>query len=240
MNIWDRWTITLCDDLRQWRFHANGHSYWLWAQNHRDQWFRRRGHQSWRPRARKNWAWQESWDISVSNPRKICEKFSYWRYRGIWKKLVLMCLTSSHRCIPNSIRRKALQTRTLKMENYEKCWLHHCLLRIEKTMNLLECQSHRCNLLHCVHLERKNREINSKVLCSQTLTRQLWKDLSLKAVKIICSTRQDQTWRSKNFMSSPSIGASVNYNDKRKRKDWHCRTHNTDLFETRREQVGHQ
>ena len=42
--------------------------------------------------------------------------------------------------------------------------------------------------------------------------------------------RQDQTWRSKNIMSGPSISASVNYNDKRKSKDWRFRTHNTDLL----------
>ena len=44
------------------------------------------------------------------------------------------------------------------------------------------------------------------------------------------SIRQDQTWRSKNFMSSPSISASVNYNDKWKSRNWHYRTHNTDLL----------
>ena len=42
--------------------------------------------------------------------------------------------------------------------------------------------------------------------------------------------KQDQTWRSKNFMSSPSMSASENYNDKRKSKDWLNRTHNTDLL----------
>ena len=31
-------------------------------------------------------------------------------------------------------------------------------------------------------------------------------------------------------MSSPSTSASVNYNDKRKSKDWHYRTHNKDLL----------
>ena len=31
--------------------------------------------------------------------------------------------------------------------------------------------------------------------------------------------RQDQTWRSKNFMSNLLISASMNYNDKRKSKD---------------------
>ena len=49
---------------------------------------------------------------------------------------------------------------------------------------------------------------------------------------------QDQSWRSKNFMSSPSKSASVNYsNDKRKCKDWHYKTHNTDFVDSRRDQV---
>ena len=48
--------------------------------------------------------------------------------------------------------------------------------------------------------------------------------------RITYSIRQDQTYRSKNFMSSPSISASVNYNDKRKSKDLRCRTHSTDLL----------
>ena len=39
-----------------------------------------------------------------------------------------------------------------------------------------------------------------------------------------------ETWRSMNFMSSLPKGASVNYNDKRKSKDWRYRTHNTDLL----------
>ena len=74
----------------------------------------------------------------------------------IWRnleKLVPVCRTSSHRCIPNTNQRQALQTRTLKMQNYEKCWLHHCICRIEKTMNPLECQSQRWNLLHSCRKE---------------------------------------------------------------------------------------
>ena len=58
----------------------------------------------------------------------------------------------------------------------------------------------------------------------------IWEDLFLKAIKIICSIRQDQTWRSKNFMSSPSTNALVNYNDKGKSTDWRYRTHNTYLL----------
>ena len=77
---------------------------------------------------------------------------------------------------------------------------------------------------------RLNRETWSGVLCSATLTRRIWEDLFLKVAEITCSIRHDQTWRSKNFMSSHSISASVNFNDKRKSKDWRYRTHNMDLL----------
>ena len=50
---------------------------------------------------------------------------------------------------------------------------------------------HRGNLLHCFHLEAKNREIDSRVLFSKTLTRQIWEDLFFKAMKIICSVKQN-------------------------------------------------
>ena len=53
---------------------------------------------------------------------------------------------------------------------------------------------------------------------------------SLKETRITCSIRRDQTCRSKSFMSGPSTSASVNYNDKRKSKDWRYKTHNTDLL----------
>ena len=38
----------------------------------------------------------------------------------------------SHRCISITSQRRALQTQILKMENYEKCWLHHCIDQIER------------------------------------------------------------------------------------------------------------
>ena len=55
----------------------------------------------------------------------------------------------------------------------------------------LRNQLHRGNLLHCFHLEMKNREINSRVLFSRTLTRQMWEDLFLRETKIICSVKQN-------------------------------------------------
>ena len=67
------------------------------------------------------------------------------------EKFVPRCPTSSHRCIPIMTQRKALQTRILKMENYEKCWCHHCTCRIEGIVSHLEYQLHWGNLLHCFH-----------------------------------------------------------------------------------------
>ena len=50
---------------------------------------------------------------------------------------------------------------------------------------------HLGNLLHCSNQEAKNWGINSRVLFSNTLTRQIWEDLFLKAIKIICSVKQN-------------------------------------------------
>ena len=50
----------------------------------------------------------------------------------------------------------------------------------------LRNREHRGNLLHSFHLEMKNQQIISRVLFSETLTRQIWEDLFLKAIMIIC------------------------------------------------------
>ena len=81
----------------------------------------------------------------------------------IWRnseKLVPMCLTPSHRCIPNTIQLRALQTRTLKMENFENCWVHHCILQNREWLcNPLECQAQRGNLLHCHKREEQVQSV---------------------------------------------------------------------------------
>ena len=88
--------------------------------------------------------------------------------------------------------------------------------------------------MHCFHL---SRETWSGVLCSETLIRRIWEDLFLKATRITCSIRRDQTWQNKSFMSSPSISASVNYYAKKKSKDRRYRTAQYGFVESRRGQV---
>ena len=53
-------------------------------------------------------------------------------------------------------------------------------------MSHLEYQLHRGNLLQCFHQGTRNRETNSRVLFANTLIRQIWEDVFLKTMKIIC------------------------------------------------------
>ena len=72
--------------------------------------------------------------IRIKYRKDLCETTGKILSSTIWmnlEKLVLRCPTSSHRCIPIMARRKALQTRILKMESYEKCRLHHGIYRVE-------------------------------------------------------------------------------------------------------------
>ena len=59
----------------------------------------------------------------------------------------------------------------------------------------------------------------------------------MKVTRITCSIRQDQTWRSENFTSSPSISASVNYNDKTEEQRLAQQDAQYGFVESRREQV---
>ena len=40
-----------------------------------------------------------------------------------------------------------------------KCWLDHCICKIEKTVNPLKCQSHQRNLLHCYRREEQVQSV---------------------------------------------------------------------------------
>ena len=111
-----------------------------------------------------------------------------------------------------------------EMKRYESCWLHNCMpkelpgdrmqwsCRKERQVhNTLKPERKVWGLFHLkvrnlwgnpmlfFHL---NRETWSGVLCSETLIHRIWEDLFLKATRITCSIRRDQTWRSKSFMWS--------------------------------------
>ena len=86
----------------------------VWDQSHRD-----RSGRAWRPRAQKNWAWKKYWDRSVSNTGKFVRN-SITEDVEEFGKLLQRRPTSSHRCIPIMTQRRALQTRIMKMANYEK------------------------------------------------------------------------------------------------------------------------
>ena len=85
------------------------------------------------------------------------------------EQLVPRCPRSSHRCIPILTHRKALQTRILKMEDYEECWLHHWKCKVEGIVNHLEHQLHRRNLLQWYRREEQVQSVlkltEGKVWC---------------------------------------------------------------------------
>ena len=87
--------FTLRSSTAERRISTNPISRRLWAQGPQD-----RSNRAWKPWAQKNWAWEEFWDRSVSNTRKIYEKQlpkSYrWRYGWIWKS---WCRDVLHRVI---------------------------------------------------------------------------------------------------------------------------------------------
>ena len=63
-------------------------------------------------------------------------------------------------------------------------------------------------------------ETNSRVLFENSLIHQIWEDLSLKAIKIICLVRQDLNLWSKNIKFNLSIIVSVSSSNKLMLKDW--------------------
>ena len=69
----------------------------------------------------------------------------------------------SHRCIPITTQRRALQTRILKMENSEKCWLHRFRYRDEGIMNLFENQQLQGNLKQSMYRSEKQMHNEHKL-----------------------------------------------------------------------------
>ena len=64
----------------------------------------------------------------------------------------------------------------------------------------------------------------------RTLIRQIWEDLFLKAIKTICSVRQDLNSRYRNIKLDLAMIVSVSFSNKLLLKDWFYRTHNTDML----------
>ena len=113
-----------------------------------------------------------------------------------------------------------------------------CTKHSSRSKGNFEVRKLRGNPMHCFHLSRETWSVG---LCSQTLIRGIQEELFLKVTRITCPIRQDhQTLRNKNFMSNPSTSASVKYNDKRKNKDWHYRTRNTDLLNLDENKFDHK
>ena len=142
-TFWDPMTITLRRSPTEWRFHADTHSYRLWAQNQRDQ-----CHRPPKRSVLKTWSPEELSlkEILGTDPYHLQERFmrsSLTEDMDEFGKLVQSRPISSQRCVPITTQRRALKFRILKMENFEKCCRHHCFCKIEKTVNPLECQSHR-------------------------------------------------------------------------------------------------
>ena len=74
----------------------------------------------------------------------------------------------------------------------------------------------------------ENPGINSRVLFSNTLTRQNLEDLFFKATKVVCSVKQNLNLWNKNIKLDLSIFASVRNNNKLMLKDWNYKMLNTD------------
>ena len=136
-------------------------------------------------------------------------------------------------------------------------WLsgEHCRLGSSrwKTANHLECQLHRGNLMHCYMSEEQvqivlkldvkvvsGTECTGQTCCNVfmkkrrtrklVLTRQMWEDLLLKEMNIICSVKQNLNLWDRNIKLDPSIIASVSFSNKVTLKDWSYRTLITDIL----------
>ena len=91
----------------------------------------------------------------------------------------------------------------------------------------------RRNLLQCFRQEFRNREINSRVLFSKkkkTLIRLILEDLLLKAIKIICTIKQDLNSWDKNIKLDLSMIVLMSYSSKQMLSYCNCKTPITDLW----------
>ena len=67
-----------------------------------------------------------------NDPRKkLTKPLSPKKWRNV-EELATSSPAANHRCISITTQRKALPTQILKIESYEKCWLHHCMYKKQK------------------------------------------------------------------------------------------------------------
>ena len=91
--------------------------------------------------------------------------------------------------------------------------------------------------LHCFHQGTKNRGTNSRVLFSHTLIRQMWDDLFLQVIKIICSIRQYLNLWSKNNNLDLSTIVSVSSSNNLCAQRLELQDAHQGYIESRREQA---
>ena len=232
-------TFTLRCSTAEWRINTNPISQRLWAQIGWDQSHRHRS-----DRAQKNWAWQESWDRSVSNAGKNYEKYlpkSYhWRCGWIWKsgcRDVLPPVTDAFRLW---LSEKHCRLGSWKWEKYEKCWLHHFTDKIGRIARHLEYQLHRRNLPQWY---RREKQVQSAL---KLITREekVWRQVHLRnreqRANLLQCFRQEMRNReinsrvlfpkAQNIKLDLSIIVSASFSNKLMLKDWNFRTHNMDML----------
>ena len=246
--------FTLRSSTAEWRTNTNPISHSWWTQTHRG-----RSDRAWRSRAWKIWAWQESWDGSKLNTGKNYGRQlpkSYRRRNGwIWKSWcrdVLHPLQTRtlkmeenyekcrlHRCIckveeiVNHLEYQLRRGNLLQWYRRErsKCKEHTSWSERKLDVKFVSrTESIRKTRRDVFIREQGTRKLNQRVLFSNTLIRQIWEDPFLKAMKIICSIRQDLTWWSKNIKLDLSIIVSVSLSYMLMFRDWNYRTHNSDSW----------
>ena len=91
----------------------------------------------------------------------------------------------------------------------EKAWCHVPLKTRERQGDLMQYFRQRA----------MNGDSSSRLIFSSMLIRQNWEDLFWRAIKIICSVRQDLNWWSKNIKSDLSKAVSMSCSNKLTLKD---------------------
>ena len=173
------WSSTLMRcSTAEWRINTNPVSLRLWAQVGWDQRHRHRSDRAWRPRAQKNWAWQESWNRSVSKTGKIGEKLYHWRYGWIWWSWcrdVLLPFTDAFRLWLSGehCRLGSWRWRTTKNAGFTTVFAKSRRLWILSNAN-------RTGETCCIVFigKRRTTKTHSRVLSSKTLIRQIGEDIS--------------------------------------------------------------